>query len=292
MIGTLPGMLIRMFKALGRSATRPGNRDSSTEVLERINDSPPQRMDRLNRAHGAAAVDLHLDILYGGLRIGSHRLLDLVQSCLADSDTAMPPAKAFHRPLASYFLAHYFLHALGVEGERAECGVFHGTSALLLCRAAQSRDPAYAGAGFHLIDSFEGLDEPTDEDRFDVPRADGEVTSLSIKKGSFAAPMEKVRASLGHFPKVTYHKGWIPNVLDALTPSPWSFVHLDVDHYEPTYSSLAYFYPRLSRGGVIICDDYGAPMFPGAHRAWDRFCDEQQVPYVVLDTGQSVILKS
>ncbi|MCX7135454.1 MAG: hypothetical protein NTW47_02010 [Proteobacteria bacterium] len=58
----------------------------------------------------------------------------------------------------------------------------------------------------------------------------------------------------------------------------WAFVHLDVD-------------PRLTQGGVIVCDDYSAPLFPGAHRAWDEFCAEHDLPYVVLDTGQSVIIK-
>jgi hypothetical protein len=43
---------------------------------------------------------------------------------------------------------------------------------------------------------------------------------------------------------------------------------------------------------VIVCDDYGAPFFPGASRAWDRYCGEHDVPFVVLPTGQSVILKA
>ena len=47
-----------------------------------------------------------------------------------------------------------------------------------------------------------------------------------------------------------------------------SFVHLDVDLYEPTRACLDYFLPRLSPGGFVICDDYGAPTFPGAARAW------------------------
>ena len=42
---------------------------------------------------------------------------------------------------------------------------------------------------------------------------------------------------------------------------------------------------------MIVCDDYSAPLFPGAHRAWDEFCAEHDLPYVVLDTGQSVIVK-
>jgi hypothetical protein len=44
-------------------------------------------------------------------------------------------------------------------------------------------------------------------------------------------------------------------------------------------------------GGVIICDDYGAPTFPGAERAWDRFCGERGLPFVVLPSGQSILLR-
>ena len=87
----------------------------------------------------------------------------------------------------------------------------------------------------------------------------------------------------------------IPVASDMNGPAPGtrcrSFVHLDVDLYAPTFDSLTYFYPRLSTGVVIICDDCGAPLFPGAHRAWDDFCEQHEVPYVVLDTGQSVIVK-
>lgn len=284
-------MLMRMLKSLARNAAAGKSRDTAADVLDRINDSPPERVKRLNRAHAGASIDLHLDILYGDLRVGNVGLMELVQRCLAESDLEVPPFKALHRPLASYFLTHYFLHTLKLEGERAECGVLHGTSALLLCRAAQTTNPAYAGEGLHLIDSFEGLDTPKDEDRFDVQRADG-VKSVSIVKGAYSAPMDRPRRALKDFPRVTYHKGWIPQVFDELATGPWSFVHLDVDHYDPTYAGLAYFYPKLSRGGVIICDDYGAPMFPGAHRAWDLYCEEHGIPYVVLDTGQSVILKA
>jgi hypothetical protein len=284
-------MLIRMLKSFaGRAAG--GTRNSAAHLMQPVEESVPERNARLDRAHASADMDRHLQILFGDLHVGSHGLLDLVRTCLSQSNTHLPPSKAVHRPLASYFLMQYFLQTLEIEGDRAECGVLNGASALLLCRAAQSRDPSYTGAGLHLIDSFEGLDKPNDLDGFNVQHADGRVSVASIKKGSFAAPIEQPRIALKDFPDVTFHRGWIPAVFDTLTCDRWSFVHLDVDQHDPTFASLGYFYPRLSRGGVIICDDYGAPMFPGAHRAWDRFCDEHDVPYVVLDTGQSVILKA
>ena len=252
---------------------------------------PVMRQKLLKRAHAGAPTAAHADILFGDLRIGGWPLNDLVARCLAESGAAVPPLKALHRPLASYLLARYYLHALRLPGARAECGVFMGTSALLLCRAARSLDPAHDGSGLHLVDSFQGLSEPGLEDRFTLPAGGGGAERRAMPGGSFAAGQAQVRGALGAFPGVAYHQGWIPAVLRELPEQAWSFVHVDVDLYEPTFGCLAYFYPRLCRGGVIVCDDYGAPAFPGAARAWNRYCGEAGLPFVMLDTGQAVILK-
>lgn len=252
---------------------------------------PVMRQMRAKRAHERAPLDAHREILFRDVRIGEHRLTDLVAQCLSDSNSVVPPAKALHRPLASFLLARYYLYALGIEGARAECGVFQGASALLLCRAARTKDAAHTGEGLHLIDSFAGLSEPVEVDSFSIPRSGGSAQRQRLPQGTFTATFEQARLSMKDFPGVAMHRGWIPEVFAQLPEGRWSFVHIDVDLYEPTYASLEYFYPRLSHGGVMICDDYGAPLFPGAYRAWNRFCDERQLPFAVLDTGQSVILK-
>ena len=277
-------MLLRLLKSLKRGRT---------EVSAALPVGPAQRMARLQGAHKRAPTQAHLDILYRDLRIGEHSLTGLVERCLVESQSRSPAAKAFHRPLASYFLAQYFMHAMALDGERAECGVFSGTSALLMCRAAQTLDPGYDGGSLHLIDSFEGLSPAIDEDRFVTPDGGAGVnTRKSVWKDAFGAPIEYAQTALRDFAAVQFHRGWIPAVFAELPESRWSFVHLDVDRYEPTHAGLEYFYPRLVEGGVIICDDYGAPLYPGAQRAWDHYCDTHGVAYIVLDTGQSVILKT
>jgi len=245
---------------------------------------------RWGNMHARSPMQRHLEIAIGDLRIGEHDLRALSDSCLAGSDSKVPPLKALRRPLASYFLARYFLHAMEIEGACAECGVFRGTSALFLCRAAQTRRAGYAGEGLHLIDSFEGISRPSDEDYFDVHGSDGSVVLANVPQGSFSSPIEDVRNTLRDFPRTSIHQGWIPGVLGKLPETRWAFVHIDVDLYEPTRDCLEYFFPRLCVGGVIVCDDYVAPLFPGAQRAWDRFCEQRNLPFVVLDTGQSVIL--
>ena len=227
------------------------------------------------------------------MRIGGAPLAGFIDAVAQDSGSGVPPLKTLHRTLASYFLARYFLYSLGLPGARAECGVFTGMSALLMCRAARSRIADYDGRDLHLIDSFKGISQPGTEDRIDVRKTPhGDIENGSVyAAGALSTPVDAVRQSMLEYSGVQIHEGWIPAVFSALPDTQWSFAHLDVDLYEPTLASLEYFYPRLVSKGVIICDDYGAPLFPGAHRAWDEFCATNKIPYVVLDTGQSVLLK-
>jgi len=278
-------MLLRLLKSLKRGA--PEAREAASPATRYRSETPLEVANRLERAHAGAPMLEHLEIAFGGMKIGERSVVKLVEQSLADSGATIPARKRLHRPLASYFLCRYFVYSLSIPGARAECGVLGGTSALIACRAARAHDAAFSGSGFHLVDSFEGLGEPTEEDRF----GDSARGVKSLQKGAYAAPLERAQAALAEFPGVSFHKGWIPEVLATLPESRWAFVHLDVDHYAPSYGALAYFYPRLSPGGVIVCDDYGSPTFPGAHRAWHQYSEENALPYVVLDSGQAVILK-
>src|SRR6188472_3847564 len=161
-------VLLRVLKAIfggagaAAGASAPPRRELPHEMLARI-----------GSMHAAAPMGRHLEIALGELRVGEHDLRALSDRCLAESEAAAPPLKALRRPLASYFLARYFLHAMDLGGAYAECGVFRGTTALFLCRAARTRRPGYAGEGLHLVDSFAGLSRPGDEDVLDDRAEDG-----------------------------------------------------------------------------------------------------------------------
>ncbi len=49
----------------------------------------------------------------------------------------------------------------------------------------------------------------------------------------------------------------------------FSFVHLDVDTYKSTLDCLAFFYGRMSRGEILISQDYHAAT--GVRIAVDEF---------------------
>ena len=97
--------------------------------------------------------------------------------------------------------------------------------------------------------------------------------------------------TLADFPGVTFHEGWIPEVLEDLPDTHYRFVHVDVDLFAPTRACLEYFYPRLVPGGLLVIDDYGFTAWPGCKAAADAWSAEQAVPIVLLPTGNALVVK-
>jgi len=177
-------------------------------------------------------------------------------------------------------MAQYTSH---VPGDTAECGVFDGGSSYLMCRANINKQ----GVEHHVFDSFEGLSEPN-------PQLDTvqDSTAYVWQKHDLSIPLETVQKNLVEFDFVRYYKGWIPSRFNDVADKTFSFVHIDVDLYEPTWDSLVFFYDRLNAGGILLCDDYGSTICPGAKQAFDDFVkDKPEQSVIHLTTGQGFIVK-
>ncbi|MER8841705.1 TylF/MycF family methyltransferase [Mesorhizobium sp. M0913] len=67
---------------------------------------------------------------------------------------------------------------------------------------------------------------------------------------------------------------------------------INVDLYEPTRDALAFFYDRVCAHGLIICDDYGSALCPGARKAFDQFFENRPEGIIELPTGQAIVVKA
>jgi len=253
---------------------------------------PLETEDKLNRLHGRAPVEAHLRILFQDARVGTDNFADLYRRCLKATGTAVTPFNVFQRFQSRLNLVQYFVATLPVPGARAECGVYRGATALLLCHAWRSRQADFGGRDFYLIDSFAGSSASGEHDLIPVRDAGGAAHRESFfPAGKSNTSPELVRGFFGDFPDVRICAGWIPQVFATLPERDWAFVHLDVTLHAPTLAALEYFYPRLHTGGVILCDDYGSIFCPGSQKAWDEFCARHDIAFVVLGNRQSIIIK-
>ena len=70
-----------------------------------------------------------------------------------------------------------------------------------------------------------------------------------------------------------------------------ALAHIDVDIYEPTLASCAFFYPRMTPGGILLFDDYGFPACRGEKEAVDSFFADKPESVITLPSGQALVIK-
>jgi hypothetical protein len=165
-----------------------------------------------------------------------------------------------------------------VPGDTAECGVYEGAGSYLICEmnAASQKHRRH----HHIFDSFEGVSAPS---KFD---------GASWSKGDMARGEDLVRRNLAGHEAFTLYKGWIPERFGDVADRRFSFVHIDVDLYEPTLASLRFVYDRMGERGIIVCDDYGFTTCPGATLAVHEFLDDKPEKMVALTGGGGYLVKS
>ncbi len=179
-----------------------------------------------------------------------------------------------------------------LDGHFAEAGCWKGHSTYMISQLILNYKELHQNKNieFHVFDSFEGLSDIKNEDE-NIKRL--ELSKIKHIRKQFKSDEGFVRNKvLGKFDFVKTYKGWIPERFIEVEDKKFSFVHIDVDLYEPTIQSLEFFFPRLVKGGIIVCDDYNSTDFNGARNAWDKFFSKNKVYFNFASTlGSSFIIK-
>lgn len=161
----------------------------------------------------------------------------------------------------------------GIEGDFVECGVWRGGSmmavAYTLLRLGDTT------RRFYLYDTFMGMSEPSDIDQqFDgVPAR--QLLSLSPKNTGLWCYADKkdVFANLKStgYPENNFCliEGTVEETLPKTLPNCICLLRLDTDWYASTKHELIHLYPKLTKCGILIIDDYGH--WSGAKTATDEY---------------------
>jgi predicted O-methyltransferase YrrM len=165
----------------------------------------------------------------------------------------------------------------GISGDFAEIGVYKGNTAAILAHAARA-----TGRRLFLFDTFTGFDAADQMDTNNPSRAFTDTSLDAVK--SFIG-LDAVEYVVGRFPD---------SLSTARLTDRYAIVHLDCDLYQPTAAAIAYFYPRLSPGGLLIMHDYSSGHWRGCAQAIDAFLkDKPERPVLMPDkSGTAIIVKS
>lgn len=234
----------------------------------------------------------------GGLRSGLKRLRrNFLMMRLS------PPARAALQARLTYLTPQRFRRieeaarrTRSTPGDIMEFGVALGGSAIVLARNAQA-----GGKRFHGLDVF-GMIPPPESDKDD---AKSKARYQVIKSGgsgglggdtyygyrddlysdvvrsfaTFGAPVDGDRIQL--------HKGLFEETFPNIGVERIALAHVDCDWYDPVRYCLDQIGDRLSRGGLIVIDDYHD--YGGCRTAVDEFLASRS-DYVMED-GTNPILR-
>jgi O-methyltransferase len=159
----------------------------------------------------------------------------------------------------------------GIPGDVAETGVWRG-GAMIFAKAVLE----VLGDTERVVwcaDSFEGL-PPPDPEAYPADAFDRHSTASEL-----AVSLEEVQANFARYglldARVQFLKGWFRDTLPSAPIRRIAVLRLDGDMYESTIVALRSLYPKLSPGGYVIVDDYGA--VAGCKEAVDDFRAEQEI---------------
>ncbi|MGM9488969.1 TylF/MycF/NovP-related O-methyltransferase [Ideonella sp. YS5] len=161
----------------------------------------------------------------------------------------------------------------GVHGDIVECGVWRGGSMMLVALALMARGDT--SRDLYLYDTFEGMNEPTANDRSHTGESAAAQLARTTKGDGVwcEAGLDDVQANLWStgYPRERIHfvKGPVEQTIPGTLPRSVALLRLDTDWYESTRHELTHLYPLLARQGVMIIDDYGH--WQGARQAVDEY---------------------
>jgi O-methyltransferase len=190
-----------------------------------------------------------------------------------------------------------YLHSAGIAGDFVECGVYKGGS--MMAVALTLLDCQETDRDLHLYDTFEGMPRPGEMD----VDAWGQPASATFEKqrtsedssGWVNCSLDSVRAAMQStgYPlaRTHFHKGLVEETIPSPNLSSIALLRLDTDWYSSTLHELQYLYPLVSKGGMVLIDDYGH--YQGAKQAVDEFFNARgQRPFLHrIDYSSRLLIK-
>jgi len=171
------------------------------------------------------------------------------------------------RNLARYLSITDLLRStLDVPGDVAEFGMWRGANTMLITKTLAILD-FFGPKVVHGFDSFAGLQA--------IATEDGPAIEM---RGQYRGSYDELQSLIdldGLDGRINIHIGLIEETLPAFAmqhpETMFSFIYCDTDLYVSTKVILEVLWSRLSRGGLIVFDEWNHSEFPGEGVAVNDF---------------------
>lgn len=161
-----------------------------------------------------------------------------------------------------------------VEGDILEVGVWRGGTGAVLAMAAPNKQ-------VYLADTFSGVVKAGANDTRYVGGEHADTSVLLVQALLDSLELSNVTLLQGIFPEDTAHR----------VEGKIAMLHCDVDVYDSCRDVVEWCKPRLSRGAVLVFDDYGFSGCEGVTRYCDALRAEPGFLFLHNLNGHAVFVK-
>ncbi len=189
------------------------------------------------------------------------------------------------RQLLKRFLAHaeLFLKTVEIPGDIIELGVFRGLGLMTWANLLESYCIGDRTKVVYGFDNWQGFKNLSIKDG-------PQIESVQKKSGGFSPESyyDELLNAISIFDsdrfipwkaRIELIKGNIEETVPRFTEenpgARFSLIHFDCDLYVPTKRALEALWPRLSRNGIMLFDEYSIHDWPGETTAVDEFFEDK-----------------
>jgi Macrocin-O-methyltransferase (TylF) len=176
--------------------------------------------------------------------------------------------------------------SLEVPGDVVEVGVFKGTGLALLAKLMLIHEPGSAKRliGFDVFDTPLCLDN---DDKEQMDKLYVESSFTGIRPATCAQMIENAGFDKRRLDLVAGDV--VQTCAEYTTQNPGfriSFLLLDLDVEKPTLAALEALWPRVTRGGIVVFDEYAIARWSESN-AVDKFFASRNVTFKTMTWGRT-----
>ena len=154
-----------------------------------------------------------------------------------------------------------------IPGHIVECGVNRGNSFMLFSHLSSIHEPYAINRKIVGFDSFEGFRSLSDQhDPDDISENDFNFTKTFENLKQSINLFDQNRP-ISHMPRCELVKGdavdTIPEYIESHPEMTIALLYIDFDVYKPTVVALKKLLPLVSKGGIVVLDEFNYDKFPG-----------------------------
>ena len=173
-------------------------------------------------------------------------------------------------------------HGTKLPGDFVECGVNTGIFSLAICDYVNFDS---TGKRFYLFDTFTGI--PAEQ----ITKGEehmGGVNARHYPEDCYAL----AQRNFAPFSNVKLVRGRVPDTLTEVPIESVAYLSLDMNIAYPERAALAFFWPKLATGALVVLDDYAWHGHEAQRDAVNDFARSVGVAVLTLPTGQGLMIKA